>query len=493
MDQAEKDRRASHVSRFYGIQQRGRLRDLESGLRSIELLQYASKLRQNGITNSTELSSLFLDVDDQDSKARTELFEAHGIVDPEHQSKICDWIGLEIRKAPPPIKIVSPPGSRRGSPPRDRPGPSSLEARTISEPVSVTFAEPGPLGIRFIENDGRCVIKGILPDTQASLCPELVPNLVLTNVSGRSCDGLSYNETLGMLKQGGRPVSLLFVHPGGTISPKTMNSTIQQQEENEVLNSPMRPEQRREAAADIRGRHEQEERELEAQPIEVTFTNAGSLGITFGSRAAEQGGAPTSPPFIKALSPGGMAAACGKLRPDLFLVRVNGARVVDYTSAINAIKAAGRPISLVFSTTVELPESSEIATDDGFKQLEITELLRDAEAHVLARDHGAAKRVYGKVLELDSQNALAQEGYKQAEAAVQMAEATAAADELDRNEETKVAEEQARAEREEQVAEEQARAAQEQQVASQRAKELEEMRKMRVMEEKLAEVSYASN
>ena len=44
--------------------------------------------------------------------------------------------------------------------------------------------------------------------------------------------------------------------------------------------------------------------------VAVTFTEAGSLGITFGSRKDAPGGVAVIPPYIKALKPGGMAEAC---------------------------------------------------------------------------------------------------------------------------------------------------------------------------------------
>eukprot|EP01045_Picozoa_sp_COSAG04_P001623 COSAG04_NODE_55_length_30619_cov_12.038991_22_plen_173_part_00 len=44
--------------------------------------------------------------------------------------------------------------------------------------------------------------------------------------------------------------------------------------------------------------------------VAVTFTEAGSLGIAFGSRKDAPGGVAVIPPYIKALKPGGMAEAC---------------------------------------------------------------------------------------------------------------------------------------------------------------------------------------
>lgn len=482
MDQAEKDRRSTHVSRFYQCQQRGRIRDLESGLRGLGLLQYAAGLRQHGITNSTELSSIFLELDDQDSDSRKEMFTLYGVTDPQHQTAICEWIGLEIRKMPPPIKIISPPGSRRGSPPRSRPA-DNLGARGAS-PISVTFTEAGPLGIRFIPKDGQCIIKGIIADTQAAANPELVPNLVLTNVSGRSCEGLTYDQTLSLLKQGGRPVSLLFVAPGGTISPKTLNVTVQQQEEKEIANSPAKPRPKRMSADEVRAGQQEEERELasEAQTTEVTFTDAGSLGITFGSRAESPGGVATSPPFIKALKPGGMADASGKLRPNLYLVKVNSAAVENYESAIAAIKGAGRPITLLFSTTEDAPEEGFANFEDAFAPPDVSAFMQEAQAASKALDHAAVLKAYAKALEVDPDNAEAQQGYRAASSADKMQKMSDAEDER---------QEQQRKEAEAAIAEadaaDAAAEADDALAAERREQELEEMRKMRAMEERLAE------
>jgi len=297
------------------------------------------------VTNSTELATLFLKLGDEDVQSRSDLFVAHGIRDPEHQAQICEWIGLETRDLPPALTIVSPPASR------DEAVGDSLSARTSSPPISVTFTEPGSLGIRLVPHGSNCVIKEIIGGTQAARCPQLVPNLVLTNVSGQPCAGLSYEQTLALLKAAARPVSLLFVQPGGTISPKTMNSTIQQQEEDEVRGSPSVQGKRRQSAEEVRAGQKEEEQELD-EPIDivVTFTEPGSLGITFGAGSDTPNGQATTPPYIKALRPGGMAAACGKLREKLFLVKVNSERVQSYSSAISAIKGAGRPLTLIFST-----------------------------------------------------------------------------------------------------------------------------------------------
>ena len=93
--------------------------------------------------------------------------------------------------------------------------------------------------------------------------------------------------------------------------------------------------------------------------VTVTFTELGPLGITFGAGSNTPNGEATTPPLIKALKPGGMAQACGQLREKLFLLKVNGERVESYSSAISAIKGAGRPLTLVFAADYRAAEEEE--------------------------------------------------------------------------------------------------------------------------------------
>jgi hypothetical protein len=76
---SEIERRRAHAARFYAAQQTGSLNDLDRGLQQMGLSQYADGLRRNGISNSTQLSTMFLDMDERDLKSRGELFSALGV------------------------------------------------------------------------------------------------------------------------------------------------------------------------------------------------------------------------------------------------------------------------------------------------------------------------------------------------------------------------------------------------------------------------------
>ena len=77
-------------------------------------------------------------------------------------------------------------------------------------PVSITFTQPGTLGIKFCDVRGRCQVMGITAGTQAETHPQLGAGMVLTSVSGQSVRGLGYVQTLQAVKLGLRPLTLKF-------------------------------------------------------------------------------------------------------------------------------------------------------------------------------------------------------------------------------------------------------------------------------------------
>ena len=77
---------------------------------------------------------------------------------------------------------------------------------------SVTFTEPGSLGLKFVDNPHTNVVqlKGVNLGTQAEGQAGLTIGAVLTNVGDTSVVGMSYTETIDVMKRQGRPVALLF-------------------------------------------------------------------------------------------------------------------------------------------------------------------------------------------------------------------------------------------------------------------------------------------
>jgi hypothetical protein len=331
----ERDRRQVHAARFYELQAQNRLRDLESGLRDLGLPQYAAQLRQHGITTSTELSSKFVDVGGSDSGACQRLMQQLGIHTAEHQTIIGNWLGLkraeeaEIRVLPAPdTDNAHHSGVARTS---------ASSAVSPQEPVSVTFTQQGSLGIRFINRSGCMVVKAVIPESQAAQHSHVLrPGLMLSYVADVDVSQMTYEQTLGKLKLAGRPLSLVFSQPGdvqaggGAVSPDAKARELHRREEQEVaLSPPVKTQRRRSSAEEVLKRMQEEEQAMEAVDeaagtVVVTFAEAGSIGIKFGSTAK------TDPPIIASLKAGGQAERSGKLRPTLKLIRVNDFNVVDF-------------------------------------------------------------------------------------------------------------------------------------------------------------------
>ena len=105
--------------------------------------------------------------------------------------------------------VASPRAATAGSRGIDKSPPQSPRAPGV---VAVTFTQPGPLGLKFAPNRQRQAIEllGVNPGTQAEQHRQLVAGLVLEAVSGVAVAGKSYQEVLGMIKAGGRPLPMTF-------------------------------------------------------------------------------------------------------------------------------------------------------------------------------------------------------------------------------------------------------------------------------------------
>ena len=98
---------------------------------------------------------------------------------------------------------------------------------TVIDSVSVTFTEARTLGLKFTPNKqtGNFELLAVNPGTQAEKHSQLSAGLIVRSVGGSSVAGKNYEEVLGMIKAGGRPLSMTF-SPGGTVAnssraPKT--------------------------------------------------------------------------------------------------------------------------------------------------------------------------------------------------------------------------------------------------------------------------------
>ena len=97
--------------------------------------------------------------------------------------------------------------------------------------IVATFTEPGTLGLKFTPNKqtGNVELLQVNAGTQAERHPQLQAGLILRSVDGTSVSGKAYNEVIGMIKAGGRPLPLSF-SPGGTVvaSPRKPRPSRQQ-------------------------------------------------------------------------------------------------------------------------------------------------------------------------------------------------------------------------------------------------------------------------
>jgi len=89
--------------------------------------------------------------------------------------------------------------------------------------VDVTFTEDGSLGIHFNQNadTGLVSIAAITDGTQATRQPALRVGLILRSVAGASVAGKDYQEVLGVIEAGGRPVDFSFEDTDGPEDTET--------------------------------------------------------------------------------------------------------------------------------------------------------------------------------------------------------------------------------------------------------------------------------
>ena len=177
-----------------------------------------------------------------------------------------------------------------------------------SDTISVTFTQPGSLGLKFSPNKqtGSVDVVGINPGTQAERHPELRPGLSLVTVGSTSVVGMPYRQVIETIKVQGRPVRCEFGGAGA------------------------------------------------GGPVSVTFTEAGSLGLVLSPNGSGQ-------VAIAEIKPGSQAhRRAPQLVSGLILQTVAGTTTSGKThgQVVALIKAAGRPLTLVFTPAAPTPSGS---------------------------------------------------------------------------------------------------------------------------------------
>jgi membrane-associated protease RseP (regulator of RpoE activity) len=170
-----------------------------------------------------------------------------------------------------------------------------------SDGIAVTFSQSGSLGLKLSPNAdaGTIEIIGINPGTQAEQHPLLRAGLVVVTIAGAPVEGKSYAEVLGMIKDGGRPLPMVFAPPPMK-SPRTATTT---------------------------------------------FTQPGSLGMKLVAHK-ETGGM-----VLAGVNPGTQAEQHPQLRAGLVVTSVAGVSAVGkpYVNVLGMIKAGGRPLTMTFA------------------------------------------------------------------------------------------------------------------------------------------------
>jgi hypothetical protein len=117
-----------------------------------------------------------------------------------------------------------------------------MENEGSEGPISVTFTEPGSLGLKFTPNKQtrNTEVLAVNPGTQAERHRALSPGLILVTVAGAPVAGKQYAEIIEMIKRGGRPLLLSF-KPGGTMASSSSPRGPPQQRPQQPL-APVDPE-----------------------------------------------------------------------------------------------------------------------------------------------------------------------------------------------------------------------------------------------------------
>ena len=127
---------------------------------------------------------------------------------------------------------AAPAGAGAATTPAPQPQPEAEPAGVAQKaPVSVTFAQPGSLGIRFTPNpptnSGAVQILSIDPNKQAAQHPQLQVGMMLTAVGAQQVAGMPYKQVIAMIKEQGRPLDMQFsstAPAGATAAPASQRA-----------------------------------------------------------------------------------------------------------------------------------------------------------------------------------------------------------------------------------------------------------------------------
>ena len=214
------------------------------------------------------------------------------------------------------------------------------EARGVSTTVSVEFgAQDGKLGISFeapSESDAPR-IKAIAPDGAAAEFSELKVGLELASIQGRPVAGMKMKDCMATIRTSGRPITLGFNQSAQTLFNAVSTDRDGDYDSDDSDDSGRTPA--------LPGAPQPAPVSATTTRVVVEFSAAGKLGMSFGS---DTDGAP--PVKVTRVTSGGLAAADGRIRPGMPILRIAGADCTSWSmqQVIGAIRAAPRPLTLEF-------------------------------------------------------------------------------------------------------------------------------------------------
>lgn len=262
--------------------------------------------------------------------------------------------------------------------------------------VSVTFTEPGSLGLKLSssKSNGKVQLIGINKGTQAERQPQICPGMTLVSVAGLSATDRSYKDVLEIIKRSTRPVTMTFAPPNddsGTvaamftqpgalgmrfakghghtvelvhINPRSQAANHAQLQPGLVVHSvrgaPCSGKTFREVLRQIKlpERPVHMVFKVPLPDIKATFTEAGSLGLSFTHNKE------TDVIEVLQVSPGTQAVKHPQLVPGLTLYSIGGMNVkgMKYTDVIALLRASGRPVLMAFRSQTAKPSLGNAQT-----------------------------------------------------------------------------------------------------------------------------------
>jgi hypothetical protein len=245
--------------------------------------------------------------------------------------QLCDLAEQLRAKETHPIPAVGTIPPRTVSPP-----PVPPEARGVGT-VSVEFgAQAGKLGISFEAPSESDLprIKAIAPDGAAAEFSELKVGLELASIQGRPVVGMKMKDCMTAIRTSGRPITLGFNQSAQTLFNAVSTDRDGDYDSDDSGDSSALP-----------GAPQPAPVSATTSRVAVEFSGAGKLGMSFGSDTDD------APPVkVTRVTSGALAAADGRIRPGMSIVRIAGADCTSWSiqQVISAIKGAPRPLTLEF-------------------------------------------------------------------------------------------------------------------------------------------------